>query len=236
MAVRERLDRESRRAALLVSPLFQAMLPGEIDEILKFSLDRRVARGETVFQQGDEGASMMAVLSGRVRVSAISDDGREITLNTIGRGEIFGEIALLDGKQRSADVVATEDSQLLVVERRHFVPFLRRNDDLYLRMLVVLCDKLRQTSMALEELALLEFPARLARLVLKFADQFGRPEGKGVRIDIKLVHGDLAKQVASARESVAKELKKWEREGLLKQERVGYYVVMKPQELRRLAS
>lgn len=235
MAIGLRPERDARRTALQASPLFHAMKPEELDEILQFSSERRAPRGTTILQQGEEGSSMMAILHGRVRVSAVSDEGKEITLNVLGPGDVFGEIALLDNRPRSADVTAIEDTQLLVVERRHFVPFLRRNEDLYLRMLVVLCDKLRRTSLALEELALLELSARLARLLLKFADDFGRQERDGVRIDFKLVHRDLANRVASTRETVAKQMKGWEREGIVRQDRIGYYVVLRPEELRALA-
>ena len=120
-----RLERDAKRAALLVSPLFDAMQPTELDEILKFASERRVRRGQTIFQRGDNGSSLMAVLRGRVRISSVSGDGKEVTLNVISPGEIFGEIALLDGQPRSADATAIEETLLLVVERRHFLPFLR---------------------------------------------------------------------------------------------------------------
>ena len=233
MAIGVRLERDARRAALLASPLFQAMQPDELDEILRFSSERRFARGTTIFQQGDEGSSMMAVLRGRVRVSAVSGEGKEITLNLIGPGEVFGEIALLDGKPRSAGVAAIEDTLLLVVERRHFVPFLMRNEDLYLRMLVVLCDRLRRTSMALEELALFELPARLARLLLKLADDYGRPGTGGVRIDLKVSQRDLANQVASSRETVNKQLRAWREDGVVDID-AGYIVIRRLEELRTL--
>ena len=99
--------------------------------ILKFASERRVRRGQMIFQRGDNGSSLMAVLRGRVRISSVSGEGKEVTLNVISPGEIFGEIALLDGQPRSADATAIEETLLLVVERRHFLPFLRQNDDLY---------------------------------------------------------------------------------------------------------
>ena len=176
---------------------------------------------------------MMAVLGGRVRVSAVSSDGREITLNVISPGEIFGEIALLDGKPRSADATAIEETTLLVVERRHFLPFLKQNDDLYLRLLAVLCDRLRSTSMALESIALLDLPGRLARLLLKLAGDYGRPAPGGVRIDVKLSQRDLATLVASTRESVNKQFRVWREDGVLDLDS-GYVVLRRPAELRTL--
>jgi CRP-like cAMP-binding protein len=228
-----KLDRDARRAALLSSPLFQAMKPDELDGILKLAADRFVPRGSSVFQKGDEGSSMMAVLRGRLRVSSVSSEGKEVTLNVIDAGGIVGEIALLDGQPRSADVTAQEDTDLLVVERRQFLPFLRSNEDLYLRLIATLCERLRHTSMALEELALFDLPARLARLLLKLGRDYGRPGPTGLRIDIKLSQRDLATLVASSRESVNKQLKLWRDDSVVDLDG-GYLILRRPAELEAL--
>ena len=226
-------EREGWREALLKSPLFQAMTPEELDGTLKLAIDRRYPRGSLIFQKGDEGSSLMAVLQGRVKISSVSSEGKEITLNVIHQSEIFGEIALLDGKRRSADATASEDTLLLVVERRHFLPFLRQNDDLYLRLLAVLCERLRRTSMALEELALFDLPARLARVLLKMAEDYGRPAVGGVRIDVKLSQRDLSTLVASTRESVNKQMQSWRRDGVVDMD-AGHIVLCRSHELHML--
>ncbi|MBV9653747.1 MAG: Crp/Fnr family transcriptional regulator [Acetobacteraceae bacterium] len=226
-----RLERDAKRAALLASTLFQAMRPEEVDQILKLASERHVPRGTTIFQKGDEGSSMMAVLRGRVRVSSVSAEGREITLNVINPGQIFGEIALLDGKQRSADATATEDTLLLVVERRHFLPVLHSNDGMQLRLIAVLCERLRSTSLALESLALFDLPARMARLLLKLGEDYGRPNEDGLRIDLKLSQRDISTIVASSRESVNKLLRVWREDGLVDL-KAGYLVLRRPNQLR----
>lgn len=228
-----RLERSAKRAALLASPLFAAMQPEELDEILKFAADRRVRRGQTIFQRGDEGSSLMAVLRGRVRISSVSADGKELTLNVINTGEIFGEVALLDGQPRSADAVAIEDTVLLVVERRYFLPFLRHREDLCLRLLAVLCSRLRRTSTALEEIALFDLPVRLARVLLKLAEDYGRPGSTGTRIDLKLSQRDLSNLVAASRESVNKLLRTWRENGTVELED-GFIVLRRPVGLRAL--
>ncbi len=225
--------REGRREALLKSPLFQAMTSEELDDTLKFAVERRCPRGSMIFQKDDEGSSLMAVLIGRVKISSVSVEGKEITLNVVSQGDIFGEIALLDGKQRSADATASEDTLLLVVERRHFLPFLRQNDDLYLRLLAVLCERLRRTSLALEELALFDLPARLARVLLKMAEDYGRPAAGGMRIDMKLSQRDLSTLVASTRESVNKQMQSWRRDGVVDMD-AGHIVIRRSGELRLL--
>ena len=225
-------DRDIRRKALLSSSLFQAMKPEELDGILRMATERRFRRGQTIFQKDDPGSYMMAVLSGRVRIGAISLEGKEITLNMIDAGEVFGEIALLDGKPRSADATAIEDAHLLVIERRHFVPYLEGDKGLALRLLAVLCERLRQTSETLGDFVMFDLPARLGRTLIKLADDYGRPAGPAVRIGIKLSQNDLSRLVASSRESVNKQMRAWEDEGLVVKES-GLLTILQPRELKR---
>jgi CRP-like cAMP-binding protein len=204
-----------KRDALMTSPFFSHMKPAELDELIAFSTERRAGKGTLIFSKGDPGNFMLAVLSGHIRVGTTSLEGREITLNVIGPGDIVGEIALLDGKPRSADAVAADDTTLMVIERRIFLPFIVRHEGLVERMLVVLCDRLRRTSSALEELALFDLPSRLSRLLVKLAEDYGRPTKGGTRIDMKLSQRDLSNLVASSRESVNKQLKIWRDAGLM---------------------
>ncbi len=223
-----------KREALLSNSLFQTMRGPEIDDVIAHSIERRVLKGSLIFSKGDSGSSMMAVLAGRVRVGTQSAEGKEVTLNVIGPGEIFGEIALLDGKPRSADAAAIEDTLLMVVERRHFLPLLMRHEGLVERLLVVLCERLRRTSLALEELALANLPARLARVLVRLGEDYGRPGSDGgVRIEMKLSQRDLANLVASTRESVNKQLRVWRTAGSVSLE--GRYISLRrPGDLRAL--
>jgi CRP-like cAMP-binding protein len=222
-----KLDSDVKRAALLASPLFAAMQPAELDAVLQMATERRVRRGQTIFQKGDAGSSMMAVLRGRVRISAVSAEGKEVTLNVINPGEVFGEIALLDGKPRSADAAAIDETQLLLLERRQVLPFLQSNQDLLLRLLAVLCERLRRTSVALEDLALFDLPVRLARVLGQLADSYGRPSPAGIRIDFKLSQRDLSTLVAASRESVNKQLRAWRKDGVIDMDG-GYIVLCQP--------
>lgn len=216
------------------SPLFQAMGTAELDAMLAVATERRIRRGQVVFQKGDIGSAMMAVLSGRVRISAVNGDGKEITLNVINPGQVFGEIALLDGQPRSADASAIEETMLLVVERRHFMPLLAANQDLVARLLAVLCERVRSTSLALEQIALFDLEARLARLILKLAADYGRATSDGTRIELKLSQRDISNLVAASRESVNKQLGEWRDQGVLTLEN-GYIVLHRREALQALA-
>jgi CRP/FNR family cyclic AMP-dependent transcriptional regulator len=227
-------DRARQLLALSNCTLFAEVTPAERDRILDIASERSVRRGQTIFQKGDVESSMMAVLRGSVRISAGSADGKEVTLNTIGAGEVFGEIALLDGQPRSADATAIEDCTLLVIERRLFLPFLLANEDLVLRMLAVLCQRLRQTSDALGDMVMLDLPGRLARLLVRLASDHGSATPEGVRIDFKLSQRDIGTRVASSRESINKQLHVWRDAGWLSLDR-GYITLRDPNQFRRLS-
>jgi len=228
------MDHETRRRLLLSCPLFDALPREALDGILQQAGERHIRRGQTVFQKGDDGSYMAAVLSGRIRISATSPEGREVTLNMIDTGEFFGEIALLDGKPRSADATALEDSNLLMVERRHFLPFLVSSNELALRVIDVLCERLRDTSETLGNFAMLDLPGRLARKLLNLAAEYGNSVDGRLRLEIRLSHTDLGRFVGCSRETVNKQMRAWEEEGIVSRDN-GRIAVCKPDALRRIA-
>jgi CRP/FNR family cyclic AMP-dependent transcriptional regulator len=211
----KQMDHETRRRLLLSSPLFDALPREALDNILFQATDKAVRRGQTLVQKGDEGSYMVAVLSGRIRISATSPDGREVTLNMIDAGEIFGELALLDGKPRSADATALEDSTLMTVERRHFLPYLASSNELALRVIDVLSERLRDTSETLGNFAMLDLPGRLARKLLSLANEYGATAGDRIRLEIRLSHTDLGRFVGCSRETVNKQMRAWEEDGIV---------------------
>jgi CRP-like cAMP-binding protein len=171
-----------------------------------------------IFQKGDPGTSMMAVLNGRVRIGAYSEEGREIILNIIESGQLFGEVALLDQKKRSADATAMGETRLLVLDRRDFIPFLERKPKIVIQLLYVLCERVRQTSELVESIAFLEFNARLAKLLLQLADRYGQETDQGLLIDLRISQSDLGHLIASSRESVNRQLNAWAQDGIISQE------------------
>jgi CRP/FNR family cyclic AMP-dependent transcriptional regulator len=169
----------------------------------------------TIFQKGDPGASMMAVVRGRVKICTYSAGGQELLLNIVDRGGLFGEIALLDGQPRSADAVAMEDTELLVLERNRLMPFLNANPEIAIRLIAVLCQRLRQTSEALEDALLRDAPSRVARGLLRLAAIFGKQETGGMRLDIRLSQQQIANLIGISRESTNKYIVEWSRAGYL---------------------
>ena len=208
-------DAADRRALLAQHFLLAQLDESSLDTLLAVASERRFDGGRVIFQKGDPGTSMMAVLSGRVRISAYSEDGREIILNMVDPGQLFGEIALLDGKERSADATAMGKTELLILDRRDFLPFLERNPKIAVRLIEVLCSRLRRTSEMVESIAFLDFGARLARLLIQMSDHYGKETESGLLIDLRISQADLGNLIASTRESVNRQLSTWAQEGVI---------------------
>lgn len=205
-----------KRSLLRDHFLFREFSEAELDELLTYARIERFRAHETVLLKGSPGTGMMAVIKGEIRISGPGADGREVIFNMLGPGDIFGEVALLDGGERSADATTVSDSEVLVIERRNFLPFLERHPPVATKLLIALCAKLRRTTEQVEDLALLDLPARLAKKLLSLARAHGRQTERGLLIDTKLSQGELAKSLATSRESVNKQLARWQRDGIIR--------------------
>lgn len=221
-------------AALAEHILFSRLNTAEREQLLALGTERRFDDGQMIFQRGDAGVSMMLVLRGQIKISIVSDEGKELIFSIVAPGECFGEIALLDGQPRSADATAIGECVLFIVLRQDFIPFLERHPQVATGLLAVLCGRLRTTSDFIERLAFHDTPARLARLLVKLAASDGTTTPAGVRIAHKLSQQDIGNSIATSRESVNKQLQLWRREGLLTVDQ-GYITLLQPAVLNRLA-
>ena len=208
-------DIDARRAALTRASIFQLLQPADIDVILSRTIMRRVSRNEVILRRGDPNSGMIVIMTGRVRIGVVSEDGKEVTLSVLGAGEVLGEMSLLDGEPCSADVIAQEDCALLLIERGQFLGLLRANSELCLRLLSYLSRRLRRANAALEDMALLDLPTRLARLLSRLAADYGVPVRAGTRIEVRLSQKDLSTLVGASREKVNRQIRQWEEDGVL---------------------
>ena len=187
----------------------------EIDALVTYSRVERYPAGEEIYPKGSLGQSMMAVLRGSAKMSSVSPEGKEIVLNIISAGQIFGEIALLDGGERSADAIAMTDCELLVLNRRDFMPVLENHADICLMLIRILCQRLRRTSEQVEDVLFRHLEARIAKALLNLAEHPGRPDIHGSALELHLSQSELGNIVGSSRESVNKQLQIWHKAGLI---------------------
>ena len=190
--------------------LFSRLGDDELSELLAHAHIEQYAAGQEIFAKGSPGQSTMAVLRGSVKVSALSPEGREVVFNTMESGEIFGEVALLDGRERSADATALTDCELLVLYRRDFLPFLQHRADICVMLLEVLCQRLRHTTEQVEDMSFVTFSSRVAKLLLRLAHR-----ADGTEQSVRVTQGELGHMVGGARESVNRQLQAWQKAGLI---------------------
>ena len=205
----------SLRQVLRGSPLFTRLGDNEIDAILAHATVSHHAKGGQICAKGDPGNSMMAVLKGRVMISSPSLDGRQVVLTVMREGDVFGEIALLDGHERTADATAMVDCELLVVPRRSLFALLERRPDLCIELLKVLCERLRKTNEQVEDLAFLDLEARIAKVLVRLAEEGSVGEVPSRAVGVKISQRALGELVGGSRESVNKHLQDWKRSGFI---------------------
>ena len=205
----------SLRQVLRRSRVFARLADSEIDAVLAHASVTRHTEGDQIFAKGDPGNSMMAVLKGRVMISAPSPDGRQVVLTVMREGEVFGEIALLDGNERTADATAMSDCELLVVPCRSLLALLERRPDLCLDLLIVLCERLRRTNEQVEDLAFLDLEARIAKVLIRLAEESGASQSSTGPVGVKMSQRALGELVGGSRESVNKHLQDWKRSGII---------------------
>lgn len=213
------LSIDEKRELLKRHFLLQHMREWDLERLARHSRVADYDAGDLIFRKGDPGESMIVVVGGRVMIGSQSSDGREVVFNIINPGEVFGEIAFLDGKPRSADARALVASQCLVLERRHFLPFLEETPKVAIEMMVVLCQRLRNTTGQVEEATFHDLPIRLAHKLLAFAEHYGTETDRGARIELTLKQTELGAMLNATRESVNRVLRKWARDGVIELDR-----------------
>jgi CRP/FNR family transcriptional regulator, cyclic AMP receptor protein len=187
--------------------LFRGLEPAALDQIARLCARRIYAQDTVIFSQADPGDALFGVVTGRVRISASSAGGREVFLNIMEPGDSFGEIALLDGRQRTASATTMSSSELFVITREQFLPMFARDPMLTEHLLRLLCERLRWVSAFAEESALLSVPARLARRLLALGKVHGRETNAG--IELKVSQDEMARFLGLSRQIINQHLQDW---------------------------
>ncbi|GLS44842.1 Crp/Fnr family transcriptional regulator [Methylobacterium brachythecii] len=192
---------------LAANPLFAGIADDALQTVARLSANRELAAHEILFQKNDAADALYAVRRGEVRIVTRTTEGRELTLNLLGPGDVFGEIALLDGGCRTADAIATEVTILSVIRRSDFLDLLARESTLALRVIDLMCARVRWMSERMEETNLLSPAARIGRRLVDLAEDYGD--------DVQVTQDELAVFANTTRETVNRQLQAWKRQGLI---------------------
>jgi CRP/FNR family cyclic AMP-dependent transcriptional regulator len=208
-------------------PLFSALDEAGRRELISHAWPRHVAAEEPICHLGDSGQNMMAIVVGTVRISLPTARGREIILADLPAGELFGEIAMLDGKARSANAKALTKCELLVLERRDVLPVLEKYPAACLKMMEILCARIRRSDERMSDIAFFDLPVRLAKTLLHYPAQGHGPA------KLSLSQRELAEMAGGTRENVNRCMREWQRRGILEL-RDRWTIILKPDVLRDL--
>ena len=221
----------SKLAVLRKHPYFVDLEPAAFEQLCRYAKHATLKRAAPIFSKGDPGNSLYAVITGTVKISVSSVDGRSAILNLIGPGEIFGEIALLDDQQRSADATANTNCEMFVIDRREFIPFVRSQPALAMKFIALLCARLRWTSDQVEQVILQNLPGRLASALIRLTEKHKQePNGRTIAI----TQQEISEMVGMTRESINKQLRAWAARNWVRLEH-GAIVVLNVEMLRELA-
>ena len=212
----------------------------EIDRknILDLCSQRSVSARTDIVNQGSGGRDMFIVISGSLKVSVLSDEGKEISFVILRQGDYFGELSLIDGRRRSATVTTIEKSELLVLGHSAYQQLLQRQPhtaiQLLTQMLLTLANRLRATDELYQDSVFLDVSARLAKFLLGASNKAVDEDSGQRQVDIRLSQYELGTLVNASRESVNKQLRDWEAQGIVGVHK-GWITVLKTDSLRQIA-
>ena len=199
-------------------PLFDGLKDDDLEAIAKVTITRSYSKDQVIILAEEEGDAMFIIETGQVKVSIVSEDGREVILSLLGEGAVFGELSLLDGKPRSANVVATQDTDLYTVRRSDFLQLLYKVPQIAISLLAELAVRLRKTDRKIEGLALLDVTSRISETLLQLATEQGVETGEGIILESRPTHQQLANMSGTTRETVSRVLKRLENQGYITSE------------------
>lgn len=212
----DRLRMGSTTLSLLKEiPLFLTTSDDTLTWLARHAVTRSYEANQAIVYQNEPGSALYIILSGRVKVVLQGEEGGEVMLTSLGKGEFFGEMAVVDGLPRSASVIALEPTELLIVTREVFLTLIQRNPELALVFMRELSRRLRLADAKIESLALMDVYGRVARVLRELAEKEGRVEGGKTIIERRPPQHEIAAMAGTSRETVSRILNDFIRSGYI---------------------
>lgn len=199
-------------------PLFSELTDDDLREILKLAMRQVYKKDNMVLIEEEIGSTMFIILDGRVKISRISDDGREVILSILSEGDFFGEMSILDGQNRSANVVTLDDSKIMIIRREDFLKMLHDYPQIAINLLKELAGRLRRSDAQIKSLSLQNATGKVASTLLRIADDSGKIHLGQVEIPRLPPQQDLANMAGTSRETISRVLKSLTKQGYLKKD------------------
>ena len=196
-------------------PIFSELDENTLEQISKLGIRKNFTRDSVVLFEHETGSALFVLVSGKVKVSRVSDDGKEVILTILGESDFFGEMAILDGLARSANVTAMEDSELFIIQRSEFLELLQSHPEIAIALLQELTQRLRAADMKIKSLSLKDAEGKVATVILQLADDIGKIKHGTVEIEKLPFQHDLANMAGTLRETISRTLHSFAKKGMV---------------------
>jgi CRP-like cAMP-binding protein len=199
-------------------PIFADLDSETLEKISKLGKMKNFYKESVIFLEQESGSAMFVIASGKVKVSRVSEDGREIILTILSESDFFGEMAILDGLSRSANVTAMEDTSLFIIQRSDFISLLYEHPEVSIALLLELTKRLRAADVKIKSLSLKDAEGKVATVILQLADDMGKIKQGNVEIEKLPLQQDLANMAGTSRETISRTLHSFAKKNLIEME------------------
>lgn len=196
-------------------PLFEELAEADLNIVAQRVRQRRYKEGDTIFHRNDPGVALYVIVKGKVKIHNETQDGADCIIAILSEGEFFGELAVIDGEERSADATTLEPTELLMLTKDDLHDIIQRNPRISLRLLMTLAGRIRRTTEVYQAYSTLDVNGRLALQMVRLSEQHGIVTTAGTRIDLRLTQTDLGALVGASRESINKVMGFFRRQGYI---------------------
>ncbi len=196
-------------------PIFSELDDNTLEQISKLGIRKNFVKDAVVLFEHETGSALFVIVNGKVKVSRVSDDGKEVILTILSESDFFGEMAILDGLSRSANVTAMEDSELFIIQRNDFLALLKKHPEIAIALLQELTQRLRSADMKIKSLSLKDAEGKVATVILQLADDIGKIKQGTVEIEKLPFQHDLANMAGTSRETISRTLHSFAKKGMV---------------------
>jgi CRP-like cAMP-binding protein len=196
-------------------PLFSELSDETIEQISKLGSKKNFTKDSVILFEHETGSALFIIVKGKVKISRVSDDGKEVILSILNESDFFGEMSILDGSSRSANVTAMEDSEIFIIQRNEFINLLQSHAEISIALLMELTKRLRDADMKIKSLSLKDAEGKVATVILQLADDIGKIKQGTVEIERLPYQHDLANMAGTSRETISRTLHTFAKKGLV---------------------
>lgn len=225
------MDTQSRAAVLARSPFFRELDPRLIELSAQEAQERRLAKQDSLFQQGDDATHHYVVAWGRLRLDQATPDGKNVVIRFMGPGDLVGSVAVFRSVPYPATPVAVEETSVLSWSAGRMMALMQEHPPLAMRAMGMMGGRIEELQARLQEIATQQVERRIAATILRIAGQSGRRTAEGVEIPFALSRQDLAEMTGTTLHTVSRTLSAWIEEGLLEGRRSSHLVILRPHRL-----